>query len=138
NHALDLADMRLLGFDPQQICAVLQAGDAVQNHAVFASARLEAEQTGGQALGLEQLALSLDDYVAVVDVVSGVDVLTVEEAVVQVAQVARLVGNGEVLGQTGTQGVGTGNDHAVIYAQFEEGVANCVDLGEEVGVRNSN
>src|SRR5690606_38845925 len=138
NHALDLANVRLLGFDPQQVGAVLQAGDAVQNHAVFASARLEAEQAGGQTLGLEQLALGLDDHVAVFDVGGGVDVLTVQEAVVLVAQVARLIGDGEVLGQAGAQGVGTGNDHAVVNAQLQERVANRVDLGEEVGVRNGN
>src|SRR5690606_41997016 len=56
--------------------------------------------------------------------------------VVLVAQVAGFVGYGDLLGQTGTQGVGTGNDDAVINAQFEEGVANSVDLGQEFGMRN--
>src|SRR5690554_1554196 len=46
------------------------------------------------------------------------------------------VDDGVIVARTGAQGVGTGNDHAVVNAQFQEGVANCVDLGQEVGVRN--
>jgi hypothetical protein len=36
NHPADLADMRLFGFDPQQVGAILQAGDAVQHAAILA------------------------------------------------------------------------------------------------------
>ncbi|MNY03682.1 hypothetical protein D3C86_1363140 [compost metagenome] len=48
------------------------------------------------------------------------------------------MGYGDLLGQAGTQGVGTCNDHAVVDAQLEEGVANGSDLGEEVNVRNGD
>ncbi len=47
-------------------------------------------------------------------------------------------GYGDLLGQTGTQGVGTSNDHTVVDAQLEEGVANGSDLGQEVSVRNGH
>src|SRR5690606_32813263 len=56
NHALDLANVRLLGLDPQQVSAVLQAGDAVQYAAVFAGASAELEQVGRQTLRTQQLA----------------------------------------------------------------------------------
>src|SRR5690606_34264397 len=78
----------------------------------------------------------LDDHVAVVDLVSRLDVLTVQERVVLVAQVARLVGDRDLLGQASAQGVGTGNDNTVVNAQLKERVTDSVDLGEEVGVRN--
>src|SRR5690606_40575774 len=110
----------LLGFDPQQVSAVLQGGDAVQNNAVFTSTFAELEQTGGQALGLEQLAVGLDDHVAVLDVVSAGDVVTVQEAVVLVTQVAGFVGYGDLLGQTGTQGVGTRSEEHTSELQSRE------------------
>ena len=137
DHGRDLANVRLLGFDPQQVGTVLQAGDAVQYAARFAGASTELEQVGRQALGTQQLAAAVDHDVAVAQVGSG-HFFAIEEAVVQVAQVARLVGHGDLLGQAGTQGVGTRNDHAVVDAQLEERVANGSDLGEEVGVRNGH
>ncbi len=137
NHGSDLANVRLLGFDPQHVCAVLQAGDTVQNNTVFARASFELEQARGQALRLQQLAVGLDHNVAVLDLGSVVDVLTVQEAVVLVAQVTRLVGYSDLLGQASTQGVSTGNDNTVVYTQLQERQANRVDLGQEVGVRNS-
>src|SRR5690606_27604753 len=78
NHAGDLANVGLLGFDPQQVGAVLQRSDAVQNHAVFARAGTEAEQTGRQTLRLQQLAVGLHDDVAVGDVGCGFDVFAVQ------------------------------------------------------------
>ena len=102
NHARNLANVRLLGFDPQHVCAVLQAGDTVQNNTVFARASFELEQARGQALRLQQLAVGLDHNVAVLDLGSVVDVLTVQEAVVLVAQVTRLVGYSDLLGQAST------------------------------------
>ena len=53
-----------------------------------------------------------------------------------IAQVARLVGDGDLLRQVGAQGVGAGDDDAVVDAELEEGVAHRVDLGEEVLVRH--
>src|SRR5690606_34620666 len=87
--------------------------------------------------GFEQFAVGFDNNVAVFDGVGILDVVAIEEAVVQVAQVTWLVGYSDLLGQTGAQGVGTGNDDAVIHTQLEERVTNGVDLGQEVGVRNS-
>src|SRR5690606_19777678 len=80
NHRSDLTNVRLLGFDPQQVGTVLQAGDTVQNHTVFASAFFELEQARSQTLRLEQFALSLDYNVAVCDVVCRLDVFAIQEA----------------------------------------------------------
>jgi len=41
-----------------------------------------------------------------------------------------------LLGQAGAQRVGTGDDDAVVHAQFEEGIAHGADLGQEVFVRH--
>ena len=138
DHVLDVSHVRGRGLDPQQVGAVAQAGDTVQYHAVDVGVAAELEQTGGQTGGLEQLAVGLDHDVAVVDLVGGIDVFAFQEAVVLVAQVARLGGHGDLLGQAGAFGVGTGNDHAVVHAQLQERVANRVDLGDEVGVGNGH
>lgn len=124
-------------FDPEQVGAVLQRGDAVQDAAIFAGALAELEQVGSQALRTQQLAFALDHDVAVAQLGLG-DFFAIQEGVVQVAQVARLVGHGDLLGQAGAQGVGTGDDHAIVHAQLEEGVAYGIDLGEEVDVRNGD
>src|SRR5690606_25444094 len=137
NHGLDLANVRLLGFDPQQVSAVLQAGDAVQYAAVFTSASTELEQVGRNTHRTQQLSFTLDHDVAVAQLGFG-DFFAIQEGVVQVAQVARLFGDGDLLGQTGTQGVGTSNDDTVVDTQLEERVANGSDLGEEISVRNGN
>src|SRR5690554_1224027 len=42
-----------------------------------------------------------------------------------------------IFGQACAQRVSTCNDHTVVNTQLQERVANCVDLGQEVGVRNS-
>ena len=130
--------MRLLGFDPQQVGTVLQAGDTVEDNTVDTAAFFEAEQTRSQTLRLEQFAVGLDDHVAVLDVVSAGDVVAVEEAVVLVAQVARFVGHSDLLGQASAQRVGTGNDYTVVHTQLQERVTNSVDLGKEVSVRNGD
>src|SRR5690606_13506575 len=87
-------------------------------------------------LRLEQLAVCLNNHVAVGDVGSRLDVVAVQEAVVLVAQVAWLFGDRDLLGQASAQGVGTSNDYAVVNAQFQERVTNCVDLGQEVFMGN--
>ena len=58
------------------------------------------------------------------------------DRVVLVTQVARLVGNSDLLGQASTQGVGTGNDDTVVNTQLQERVTYSVDLDQDVGVRN--
>ena len=51
-------------------------------------------------------------------------------------QVVRAGGHRDLLGEAGAQGVGARDDHAVIHAQFQERVADRVDLGQEVLVGN--
>ena len=53
-----------------------------------------------------------------------------------VAQVTRLMGHRYLLGQASAEGVGTGNDDAVINTQFEECITASVDLGQEIGMGN--
>jgi hypothetical protein len=90
-----------------------------------------------QALRTQQLAVALDDHVAVAHVI-GETSSHVEEAVVLVAQVARFAGDGDLLGQAGAQRVGARHDEAVVDAQLQEGVAHGADLGQEVFVRHGD
>src|SRR5690554_169039 len=135
-HGSDLTNVRLLSLDPQHVCTVLQASDAVQNNTIFTRTFFELEQARSQTLGLQQLAVRLDYNVAVLDLGSIFDVLAIDEAVVLVTQVTRLVGYSDLLGQASTQRVGTSNDNTVIHTQLKERQAYSVDLGQEVGVRN--
>ena len=80
----------------------------------------------------------LDDDVTVVDVCRVLDDVPIQEAVVLVAQVARLVGDGDLLGQASAQRVGAGYNHAIFYAQLQEGIAHGVDLRQEVFVGNGD
>src|SRR5690606_35606817 len=112
NHGSDLTNVRLLGLDPQQVGTVLQRSDAVQDAACFASASAELEQVGRQTLGTQQLAFTIQNHVAVVQIGRG-HFFAIQEGVVLVAQVASGVGDSDLLGQASTQGVGTRNDHAV-------------------------
>ena len=68
----------------------------------------------------------------------GRHLLAVEEAVVLVAEVARLVAHGDLLRQAGAERVGAGDDDAVFDAEFEEGVAAGADLREEHLVRHGD
>jgi hypothetical protein len=68
----------------------------------------------------------------------GRDLLDVEEGVVLVAEVARRLGDGDLLREAGAQRVGAGDDDAVVDAEFEEGVPHGVDLREEVLVRHGD
>ena len=137
HHAADLGDMRFFGFDPQQVGAVLQRGDAVEHAARFAGVRTELEQVARQALRTQQLAVALEYDVAIAHRIER-DFFDVEEGVVLVAQVARLAGHGDLLGQAGAERVGTGHDQALVHAQFEEGVTHGADLGEEVFMRHGD
>ena len=69
---------------------------------------------------------------------AAVDFLAVEEAVVLVAEVARLVADGDLLRQAGAERVGAGDDDAVVDAEFEEGVAAGAHLREEVLMRHGD
>ena len=135
DHAADLRDMRFFRFDPQQVGAVLQGGNAVEHATLFAGTGAELEQVARQAFWTQQLAFALDDDVAIAQCV-GRHFFAVEEGVVLVAQVARFIGDGDLLGQAGAQRVRAGDDDAVVHAQFQEGVADGADLGQEVFVRH--
>ncbi len=108
----DLLDVRLLGLDPQQVGAVLQRGDAVEHAAVLAGAGAELEEVDGRRFGRISLPLRLM-MTSPFWRCRRVDFLAVEEAVVLVAQVARLVADGDLLGQARAQRVGAGDDDAV-------------------------
>ena len=95
--------MGFFGFDPQQVGAVLQAGDAVKNHAIFTSAGFELVEARSETLGFHQLAVLLDDHVAVVDVGGIFDHIPVEEAIVLIAEIAWFIGDGNFLRQTRTE-----------------------------------
>ena len=135
DHAADLRDMRFFRFDPQQVGAVLQRGDAVEHATLFAGTGAELEQVARQAFRTQQLAFALDDDVAIAQRV-GRHFFAVEEGVVLVAQVAWRIGDGDLFRQAGAQRVGAGDDDAVVHAQFQEGVADGADLGQEVFVRH--
>ena len=68
----------------------------------------------------------------------GDDFLAVQEAVVLIADVARFVAHGDLLRETGAQRVGTGHDHAVFDAEFEEGVAAGANFRQEHLVRHGH
>ena len=137
HHSGDLADVRLFGFDPQQVGTVLQAVDAVEHAAILARTGAELEQVRRQPLRPQQLAIAADDNVAVANL-ADVDFLAIEEAVVLVANVARLTAEGDLLGQAGAKAVGAGDDDAVFHAQFQECVTDGADLGDEVLVRHGH
>src|SRR5690606_16545906 len=138
NHFGNLAHVGFFGFDPQQVSAVLQAGDAVEDNAIFTGAFLEFEETGLQTLNLEQFALGFNNHVAIVDVVGAADIVAVEEAVVKIAKIARFVGHCDLLGEASAQGVGAGNNNTVVDTELEKGVANSIDFGEKIGMGNGD
>ena len=131
DHAADLRDMRFFRFNPQQVGAVLQRGDAIEHATLFAGTGAELEQVAWQAFWTQQLAFALEDDVAIAQRI-GRHFFAVEEGVVLVAQVAWFIRDGDLLGQAGAQGVRAGDDDAVVHAQFQEGVADGTDLGQEV------
>ena len=135
DHAADLADMRLFGLDPQQVGAILERGDAVEDAAILAGAGPELIEVRRQALGAHQLAVAADKNIAMADR-SRIDGIAVEEAIIEVANVARLPGEGDLLGETRAQRVRPRDDHAVVDAEFQEGVADRPDLREEVLMRD--
>ena len=94
HHGGDLRNVRLFGFDPEQIRAMLEAGDAVEDDAVEAGVFLERVQAIVQTLRLTDLAALVDGDVAVVQLVQVVHLFRVQELAVLIAQIARLDGHG--------------------------------------------
>jgi hypothetical protein len=137
HHAADLADVRLFGLDPQQVGAVLQARDTIEHAAVLAGAGAELVEVRRQPLGLQQLAVAADQNVAMADR-AAIDRIAIEEAVVEIADVAGFAGEGDLLGQAGAERIGAGDDDPVVDPQLHEGVAYRADLGEEVLVRDGD
>jgi len=115
----------------------LQRSDAVENATVFTGAFAELEQVGWQALGAHQLAITRNQYIAMAKV-RWIDFVAIEERIVLVCNVASFAGICDLLGQASAERVGAGNDHAIINAQFHEGITDSADLREEVFVRNGN
>ena len=136
DHAGDLFDVRLFGLDPDQVGTVLQAGDAVENAAILAGSGAELIEVGGQALGSQQLAVTVDQHVA--GVARARHLFAIEEGVILVAQVARFAGEGDLLGQARAQAVGARDDDAVLDAHFHEGVPQRADLLQEILVRHGD
>ena len=126
--------MRLLGLDPQEISTILQRGDAVEYHTILPRALSELEQTGCQTSRLQQLAVGLDHHVPIGNVISAVDVIAIEEPVVEITQITRLLRHRNLLGEACTERIGARHDNAVFHAQLQEGVANRANLGDKVGV----
>ena len=89
----------------------------------------------GKPLRTQHLAVAVDDDVAVPGVV-GRHFLAIQEAVVLIADVARLVADGDLLREAGAERVGAGHDDAVFDAEFEEGVAAGTDFRQENFVRH--
>ena len=136
NHVANGANVWCGGFDPQQIGAVLQTVDAVEHAALFAGAVAELVQTVWQPHRANELAVLFEQNFAVFDVVHVCHFVDFEEGQVLAGGVARLLRNRKLLGEAGTEGVGTSNDHTVVDTQLKKGVADGVDLGIEVFVRN--
>src|SRR3546814_8363007 len=63
DHAGDLFDVRLFGLDPDQVGAVLKAGDAVKNAAILASSGTKLIEVRGQTLRPQQLAIPVDEHI---------------------------------------------------------------------------
>ena len=137
DHFGDLLDVRLFGFDPQKVGAVLERRDAVKHDAVDTGAGAELVEVRGQALGGKQLAVAADEHLAIGDV-GGVNFVAIEEAVVLVAQIAGLRGVGDLFGEAGAERVGARDDDPVFHAHFEEGHAAGADLLEEVFMRHGD
>ncbi|VXC48221.1 hypothetical protein SPHINGOAX6_20100 [Sphingomonas sp. AX6] len=91
----------------------------------------------GQAFGAHQLTVALDHHIAAQGGQVG-DLFTIEKRVILIAQVARLLGIGDLLRQARTQRIGARDDDPVFDAQFQEGVAAGADLCEKVLVRHGD
>ena len=138
DHAGDLLDVRLLGLDPQQVGAVLQRGDAVEHAAVLAGAGAELEQvaTAGASgrSSLPSRLIMTSPFFRSAGAISSQS----RKLLYWSPRSPGVVADGDLLGQAGAQGVGAGDDDAVVDAQFQEGVAAGADLGEEVLVRHGD
>ena len=84
---------------------------------------------------MHELAVALHQHVTILQCL-GRHFVAVEERVVLVAEVTRLMRHGDLLGQAGAERVGARDDDAVVDAEFEEGVAERANLREEVLMRN--
>ena len=61
-----------------------------------------------------------------------------KEIAVLVPEVSRALRDGNLLREISTQGIGAGNDDAIVYAEFEECITNCMQFGHEVFMRNGD
>ncbi len=65
DHRRDLFDVRLLRLDPQQVGAVIERRDAIHDTAVGPGSFAELEEVRRQTLRTHQLAIAIEDHVAV-------------------------------------------------------------------------
>src|SRR3546814_14062015 len=112
DHAGDLFDVRLFGLDPDQVGAVLKAGDAVKNAAILAGSGTKLIEVRGQTLRPQQLAIPVDEHIT--GIACARHLFAIEEGVILVAEVARFAGEGDLLGEPRAEAVGAGDDDAVL------------------------
>ena len=60
DHRCDLCDVWLLGFDPEQICTVVEASDAIKNNAIKTGTFTEGVEPVIETNRLYQLAILVD------------------------------------------------------------------------------
>ena len=107
---------------------MLQTGHTVQHHALHRSVWTEGIEAVFQPGRLDDFALLMNRDIAVIQFAQVMHRGGFQEVDVLTGQVTRPPGHRYFLGQVGAQAVGAGHDDAVVYAQFQEGVANRVNL----------
>ena len=111
---------------------MFQAGDAVQHHPVGASVLAKGVEAVVEAQRTAQLAVLVDGDIAVAQFIEIMHLGGLKEIAVLVAKVAGFLGHRDLHRQACSQGVGAGDDDAVLDAELQEGVAHRVQLGDEV------
>ena len=101
DQAANLLQVGPLGFNPQQVGAVLQAGGAVEHHPVGPGALAEGVQAVVQPLRAAQLAVLVDGDVAVAQLLQVMHFGGLQKAAIAVAQIAWRLGHRNLHGQPG-------------------------------------
>ena len=120
--------MRTLGFNPQQVGAVLQRRNAIEHAAVFARAVFKRIKTIGQTHRLIGFAALRDHLVTLLNARQVGYFLQLQEGIILVGQVTRFLRHRNFLRQTGTEAVRARHNHPIIDTQFEEGITHGIDF----------
>ena len=112
----------------------MQGSNAVQDYPVLARSLAELKEARGQPRRLQQLAIGLDHDIAIGDVIGTFNVVAIEESVIKVTQVTRLLCDRDLLGETCAEGVSSRYDDAVFNTQLKKCIADRANLGDEIGV----